>query len=71
MAKEETKDEVIEVKTYFYKVLQAIYYQGGNFYPERSAGDKTIPADVIEMDEPTAKAFGQDYLKKVSKKDEE
>jgi len=56
----------------FYKVLHALAYNGGQYYPERKAGgEKTIPADVIEMDDDTARAFGKDYVKKVNKNDEE
>lgn len=51
-----------------YKVLkQPISYNGGVFYPERRAGNKIIEADVVEIDENTAKAYGDEYLEKVSK----
>lgn len=55
----------------FFKVLQAIGYNGGQYYPARKTGDKTVPADIIEMDLDTARAFGKDYVQKVNKKDEE
>jgi len=55
----------------FFKVLQSIGYNGGQYYPARKVGDKTIPADIVEMDMDAAKAFGKDYVQKVNKKDEE
>ncbi len=54
-----------------YKVInQAIAYNGQTYYPERKVGDKKIPADVVEMSEEEAKAYGKDYLVKISKGEE-
>lgn len=51
-----------------YKVLkQAIAYEGAIYHPERNAGSKVIPADEVEMDDDTAKAFGKEYLQKIGK----
>jgi hypothetical protein len=56
-----------ENKTSYYEVKQAIAHNGQSYYPARKAGDKTIPADIVEMDDDRAGAYGKNYLKKVDK----
>lgn len=59
--------ESTKPKNAYYEVKEAIAYGGKTHYPARKAGDKTIPADIVEMDEETANAYGKNYLKKVDK----
>jgi len=52
----------------FYNVLQTLSFNGGVHKPSYKAGGKTIPADIVEMTEAEASAFGKKYLKKIDKK---
>jgi hypothetical protein len=51
-----------------YEVIRALSYKGVRYFGKRELGNnKIIPADVVEMTEHEAKAYGVRYLKKVSK----
>lgn len=52
--------------TYYKVKKQPIFFNGGTYYPERAMSkNKTLPADVIEMTDEEAGAWGEEYIEEV------